>query len=246
MSDLPAPVGAEDFKILSYKDKSDPKSMINIAPMCMSRPIETCPDDIFDMSEAELEHQLMRDKYARELSLVRTSFWLEYERATRAGLTMDVSNIVAGICDRRVFIGSIIANSFRVAYILKPHAEYKLQVEEMLQIGLRQMREILLLPNVDAKGRADAKLASVKQKIFDTVLDRAVGAVPKLVNQRNLNMNVDAAKDAQVIEVPKLEDLDAELMELASQLKLGPAKEARVVHAKEETPEGKEAEDADA
>lgn len=206
-SNLPEPK-----QINPLKDKSNPRAMINLVPSSVSKRLEMIPDDIFMMSEKELRKAGDIGEYEERL---RISLWREYDNCQVTGKNMVLSNVYEPVCSQTHFLHRVITNSFRLAYILTPPAEYALQIEEMLNLATDQVREILVASNYDQKGNINTKLADVKMKIWHTLLDRAKGGVVHRSESLNLNLvqNQDANKQSDD-SITDIKELDAKLNEL--------------------------------
>lgn len=172
------------------KDKSEPRSIVNITPSTVSEAIERIPDDLFEMTEKRLRKEADVGEIEEKL---RISFWREYDQAQTAKRNIHVTNVHKGVCTQMHFYKKIITNPLKLTYILTPPQEYALELEEMIAVGFRHLREIMDLPLYTPKGFVDARVAEVKLKIFESVMNRAKGALVYKTESKNLNVNVDAA-----------------------------------------------------
>jgi len=197
---------------IGLRDKSNPRSLVNIVPLSVSKAIDVIPDSIFEMTDGEIRKI---GKIDQTEELLRINFWLEYDRAQMGNRKMNITNVICGVCSLQYFQKNIVSNSFKMAYIARPPIEYTLQIEDLLRISLEQMRDILLLPHVKPDGSVDAKLADVKTRIHDSVELRARGAVPHRVETKNLNVNVDSQQTPLQRQEPlSLDDINKRLLEL--------------------------------
>jgi hypothetical protein len=196
------------------KDKSEPRSIINITPGNFSRAVELIPDEFFELSERELRHNGDCGEIEEK---VRIAFWREYDQAQVAKRNIHVTNVHKGTCSQQHFYRKVLTNPYKMAYVLTPPQEYALELEEMIAVGFRNLREIMALPLYTSKGFVDARVAEVKLKIFESVMNRAKGALVYKTESKNLNVNVDASSgvptgaDGKVI-TP--EELDKKLNEI--------------------------------
>lgn len=203
------------------KDRDNPLSIISLAPMSIERAIMMIPDDVFEMSTNELLRKFRTEKYDQYTEVeekLRISFWKEYERAVDTGRRIDIRALCAGICQERFFLRHMCGNSFRLAYLLTPPNDYVVTIEELLRLGLEQIRDILLQPHVDDKGRPDARMCEVKAKIVERVENRVKGMVAHRVETKNLNLNIEAEQNVKRIsgadKLNTLEDIERRLNEL--------------------------------
>lgn len=122
-----------------------------------------------------------------------------------------------GVCTREVF-ENYIANEFKLAYLLCQPAEYKVKIEEIIDLGLDQMRDILLLKHVDDENIPNTKLIANKLAIFKHLDERKSGlatqkihvGVTQQITRPNITMisqgNSEADLIKQLAEAQKAED----------------------------------------
>lgn len=198
--------------IIAVKDRSNPHSAINISPSVVAQAISAIPDDYFSMTPAELAKEFRKDRvgYTKETEIeekLRISFWREYDRAVDTGQKMQNERICSGVCTVSYF-AKVLRSSYRAAYICTPPDDYLTTMQELLTIGLDQLRDILLLPHVDDQGRPLPRMADVKMRIIDSITARVKGAVISRVETRNLNLDITADQQKPLTEVSKLTDPD--------------------------------------
>lgn len=177
--------------------------------------LQAIPEDVHVMTDKELEGTGNITFYDRRL---RHAWHIELTNATKRRLKMNMANIWGGVCSKDYFHKIVINNSFKLAYITRPPFDYRVSLEELLSLGIEQLREILLLPHVNEKGKVDARMADVKAKIVQDIVNRVHGQVIQRVEvkSQNMNVNVEATR-----EVESVEDIDAKIRELESQLNQG-------------------------
>jgi hypothetical protein len=189
-----------DYNDVDLMDATHPSSLVNKLPSFISNSIRVIPDSILSLDEELLKKEGRCDIVESRL---RQSFWLEYDRACMRGGKMNVSAIYSGVCSRKHF-HSILSNTFKVAYVIRPPINYKVALHELLTIGIEQMRQILITPHIDEDGKFNSSHANQKLKIMETVFERALGAVVQRVEQKNLNVSVESDGEdveAQIREV---------------------------------------------
>lgn len=201
----------EDNGVIGIKDKSNPRSLINILPTVMATRLEAVPDDLFLLTEKELERQAEVTDIEKRL---RIQFWNEYNTAQAAPRRMNIKNVVAGICTDSYFNKKIITNSFKVAYICTPLADYKLQMQELLRMGFEQIKDIMMRPHTDQYGNLEPRAADVKFKIWQDVANREIGMVVHRIESKNLNVNVDAGMPNNVEDLNDPEAIKKQIEEL--------------------------------
>jgi hypothetical protein len=207
---------------IPVKDKSNPQSVINLAPTLLGKAIDCIPDELFSLRPDQLAEKFrLGRKYDKETEVeekLRFAFWREYDHAVERGLRMNMERICAGVCTVRAFM-TITQNSFKLAYICTPPDDYTLTMQELLKIGLDQMRDILLLPHIDERtGRPDPRMCEVKMKIIDQVTLRVKGSVASRIETKNLNVNIESdGPQRPMTDVSQLtdpEEIDRRLKEL--------------------------------
>jgi hypothetical protein len=208
---------------IPIKDKSNPHSAVNLCPSAISKGIEAIPDELFSLRPDQLaeKFRLGRDKYTKESEIeekLRIAFWREYDSAVENGRAMNMERICSGVCHVNTF-KQMASNSFRLAYICTPPEDYVTTMQELLTIGLDQLRDILLQPHVNPKtGLPDARMCDVKMRIIDSITLRVRGSVATRVETKNLNLNVEADTTKRALtEASQLTDpqeIDRRLQEL--------------------------------
>jgi hypothetical protein len=192
-----------DYSDVDFNDPANPQSLVNLLPPYLANPINAIPEQILLMSEDEL---YKAGKCGVIESKLRQAFWMEYNHSLIGKKKlMAVSNIFTGICSK-AYLRECFNNSFKLAYILRPPANLKVALHEMLEIGLSQIRDILVLPHIDDKGKFDASHAALKLKAMETIMSRLMGGVVQRVEQKNLNVSVDANPKDIEAEIKELED----------------------------------------
>lgn len=181
---FPRPKGMTFDRVL--KDASNPDSVITRCSPEIAKAICDLPEELLDVSEEDL-HEKCPDPSATTMQL-RRMFWLEYDRAIETRMLMDMSRVYIGVCSRQGFY-KIIQNHAQLAWIVNPPKEYTLETEELLALGLRQVREILKLPLKNSLGFVDTKLAEVKLKAVMMLDMRLKGAYVQRSLQVSHNIN---------------------------------------------------------
>lgn len=208
---------------IPIKDRENPQSVINVAPAIIGEALEAIPDTVFAMSTTELRDAFRKTRYDDFTEIeekLRISFWKEYESAVTDGRKMSIQRITTGVCQLPFFRKHICGSSFRLAYILTPPEDYVLTLEELLKLATEQIRDILLLPHIKKNGEPDARMADVKLKILESMLNRVKGSVATRVESKNLNVNIenDTKSSSVVAQITSMEDLDKKLKELAKEV----------------------------
>ena len=160
---------------------------------------------LFGLSENQLLNTMPKDKIPKAFdNRLRVNFWRQ----------QNPEDAFMGVCGREVF-EKYISDPFKLAYLLCEPANYQVKVSETIDLGLDQMREILLLPNLDDNGAPNSKLIANKLNIFKHLDERAFGMAQ--VNH-NINIGSQNIKPAmQLSHNMSEDDLMAKLREVSSQ-----------------------------
>lgn len=213
---------------VSIINDSDPNSVFNKSPDYLKELIKTVPEEIWDMPMYEVINKGKIDIDDRKL---RLAFWLEYERAVRNDTPIHMPNVYKGIVHGSRMNKTILANKYKLAFIMTPPEDYKVKLEEMLVLALDEERKILELPvvqtkiQIDKEGneirheKVDSSLASLKHKIRESLQNRVHGAVAQNINQRTINKNFNVDTTSEELSKNSVEDLEKIVNELKQELK---------------------------
>lgn len=201
----------------SIIDRSNPRAVINLVPQSLALTISDIPEEYLEMSEAELYNELFHaeDSARPLLNRLRIAFWLEYEKAQAMNRKINMTNVYASCCTLQIWT-RILRDKIKLAWILLPPADYVVAMQELLTLGVDQMREILTAPVKLPSGRIDTRLADVKVKLLQYIDQRVKGAIIQRVDNRNVNVNVDG-KDV-IASRPDLDDINRQIEEMQRQL----------------------------
>lgn len=182
---------------VDLKDKNNPVSLINLLPTQIADWIEIIPEATLAMTEEEIEKHAKPD--LRD-ELLRTSFWMEYNRATSLGKKMNITQVFGGVCTRDQFVRQICSNSWKLAYIVTPPRDFNVSMMEILYKSTEEMRQVLDIPNtyVDEQGveQVRTNLVSAKMKIWETAQNRVHGSVTQKVQLDSRSVNVNVNQDS--------------------------------------------------
>lgn len=171
----------------SIWDRADSRSVISLVPEGVALKFEKAKEllpDLFSLDEQDLWKRLYgmeRTPNATDNRL-RLKFWMEYEYAASIdGAYINMARVAAGICTKDHLHNSYLKDAARVAWLLCLPVSYGVKVEEALEFGLDQLRDLLAKPHShkDDLGRefTDTKLGSLKLGIVNMLDARAKGAV---------------------------------------------------------------------
>jgi hypothetical protein len=199
-------------------DKSNPRALFNLLPKYIQDRMEEIPEVFFESTEEEIRQQLFGGNSPDQtLNRLRVSFWEEYDRVQRyKEPKLDIAKVVEGVCLPRYFMTKILPIDAKLVWLLHAPTDYQINLREMHELSLRQMRNVMALPIVDpATGKINTKLIEVQNKIFTHVDMRIKGAIIQRIDQRNLNVNLEGeaaeAKAKEIAEGPKRQESMAEI-----------------------------------
>lgn len=198
---------------ISFFDTKDPRSLVNILTDGVKRAIVNLPSKWHRATDRQLRDWCKPTERDNQL---RLAFWIEYQTAQDKMRNMRPYHIYRGICLREYFYQEVLTKERRVAWMVNPPLEYRMRMQELLDVASREMREVLLLPN-RSKGMANTKLIAEKVKIFALLDNRVKGAVAQRfqVENKNMNMNVNVGT-----ETPKtMAELTKEISRLDREIK---------------------------
>lgn len=200
---------------IDIKDESNPDSLINKLPSMIANILRVIPDEVLCLGDEGLERT---GKISEVDKRLRHSFWLEYNYAIKAQRVINITNVYSGICHRDNWQRIIVTNTFKMAYILTPPPDHRVDIQQILHLATKEMRKIIQTPHEykNKKGEKiiDSRLVASKLKIWELVTNRIHGGVTQKleVDTKNLNMNVDAR------DVSSVEAINKQIAELESQL----------------------------
>jgi hypothetical protein len=210
---------------LSIKDKSNPRSLINLVPTVMEQALMAVPDELMEMPEEELRKKSKPDATDE---FIKLSFWDEYDRAQARGVKLDLVNVYVRACSRDYFYKKFLGNSHKVAWLLTPPAQYEVALNAILARGLQRLHEIVNMPLeqpvYDKEGKYcgtkhDANIAKTIAQVVKDVDIRVNGAIPQFVNTKSTNVNVNVNRDDSMREIPSnVTDIDAQIRALEGRM----------------------------
>lgn len=198
---------------ISYFDKSDPRSLINMATKKLKKKLDALPKKYFECTDDELIRWAKPNTVVERL---RVAFWNEYGRVQDHGnlQKMDDRRIYGQCCTKHYWYTIVLESKAFLAFIIRPPANYEIRVEEMLNLGLDKLRQVLKLPIKDIKQQPNTKLISEMVKIVVLLDNRHKGGVTQRIEQKNLNLNVTGQAP-----ITRVADIDKEINALEIEIK---------------------------
>jgi hypothetical protein len=212
-------------------DQNDPRSLINLLSAPMKKAVEEVLFDaetaaLMALDELDLYKKLKETEHYSITptdNRLRLKFWMEYDYC-QAYMSKEIDHrrVIAGVCTYESFMRSFLRKPHKVAWLLCPPTGYALKVNEALEFGLDQLRDILETPH-SAGGKLDTKLGELKLKIVALLDTRAKGTPIQRQIVANLTGNAaaQAALGATAAETTdalerKLKELDKKERELVN------------------------------
>jgi hypothetical protein len=226
----PAQIGRNSVSLF---DSEDPRSLINLVSDTVRRAIQSAFEKeplLFGMDERTLLKTLRAKKSTPTITdnRLRLNFWNQYDQTqARNAQEMNFSAIVAGICSRQFLYDHYLKRPENVAWMLCMPSSYETVLEEGLQFGLEQLRDVLALDaNVyltDADGKVlkdedgeptiigfNMKLLEMKAKITEMIHVRLKGAVAS----KQLTVHASLGQVNKQTEALTMDGLQQQLLEL--------------------------------
>jgi len=197
----------------SFFDLRDARSVINLLPDTVKKAALMVPVKYYKMTTEQLRNVVEPSQLTDQ---IRISFWNKYEDCQDTmRRAVAIGEVYKQLCSREFFYKVFLTEPKNVAWMLRMPHDYNMAMQQVLELGMQQMRDIMLLKHVK-DGKADSRLIAEKVKIFSLIDNRVKGAVTQrmVVDQRNVNMNVELR------EAPKtVEEVDEELLRLSKKIK---------------------------
>lgn len=198
-------------------DISDPRSLLNLLPAEVQARALKLPVELFELDPRELEKRAFSDGVQKTLyRKLRIAFWEEYELAQRnQAPKIDLNAAFRKSCTESFFQSRILDNPTRLAWLLTPPSEYTVSLKEISELGLDRMKEALEI-EIDA-AKPNTKLIEAQLKIFQHADTRLKGAIVQRIEQRALNMNLNANASPEMVDKAEkvskmsMEEIEAEI-----------------------------------
>ncbi len=205
------PVGEVPDRPYSLRDPNDSFSLIHFLSEKLKGIVTDLPEDLLDMSEAELKakaHPTPGD-YA-----LRVSFWREFERVMWKGHGKIASaSIYAGIVSDSYFYNKFLTNKYKFAWMIRPSQTYQKEMDAILYRCTERLWELIEIPLQNKRGQLDSKAAEVLLKTIAQVENRVKGMAVQRSEKKNLNVNV-VTRTKAVQGSESMDSLDARIKEL--------------------------------
>lgn len=201
---------AENHTGIVIFDKVDPRSVYNLVSADMQEAIERVNPEYYRWSLKAIEKHAGPDS---TLAQLRVAFWREYNYTQDNWLrSISLHSVTRGVCSKGYFYDKVLPDPLKLAYVLYPVVDMQVAMEEMMDLGLREMRKILLMPN-SGKGGANLPVIKEKIKIVALLQNRLQGAVVQRVEKRTAVVSTHINSKTQ--EAPKsLQEIEREIRQI--------------------------------
>lgn len=174
------------------KDRTNPGSVISCVPETLHQYILGIPDEIFDLSFAELTKKIQP---TISLQRLRFNFWHEMDRLHahvgpyRTSRVIALNEVCIGVGDKAYFIRVLRADPYAAAWLFTRPATYEKALEGAHMMGLSRMEQILGQDPVDQNGRLDIRVAALQIKVFEMLDLRRKGAPKQSIEQKSVHLH---------------------------------------------------------
>lgn len=186
-----------------------PESVLHAVPEALKALCLALPDVYLKKSDSALEDEATVTRLDRR---VRLKFWDEYEQAYKENREMHLDDVVAfsGVQSWMSYESRLKETPALLAWLMNPPADYKLQMREAQELGLRRLTDILELKMEDPlTGKINTGVGLLILQAIKLIDARLHGAP----TTKNVNVNVDAgqAPAGGQISMPEVDKRIAEL-----------------------------------
>ena len=185
-----------------------PESPLQLMPEHIARKALAIEDNYLKMTEHELEEHFKPFRLDRR---IKAAFWDDYERAAKEGRKVDLSTLVAGcgVATWEQYEDRLIQSPALFAWFLTPPVEYRVQLKEGSEFGMRRLMDILELPLIDSKGRPNTGVGLLILQAVKFLDARVHGAI----TQKVLNVGMSAGVIPEGAQGVNMAELDKRIAE---------------------------------
>ena len=209
---------AEKEAAVAIYNSQEDSAIVNMVTEKVANRLKEIPPEFLTWSEKALRRTLERkDELDERDYRLRIAIWDEYNSALGDNLkTMSLNRAMKGVCTNRYFETYVLTNPKKLAWIFFPPADYTKALNEILHLGLREIREIMSMPLTKEDGKLDYSLMEKKIKIWEKTEARVRGAIPQALNiqQKSVNLNLNKDAPRNITNDMSMEELDAQIREL--------------------------------
>lgn len=160
-------------------------ALIEVAPKKLAENLLSLPQELLDISVAELEKKY---KFDRKDRLLRKKFQDEYNRSMLEGRQFVVSNVFNNVISENAWRKHVITNQYRLAYMMHPIREVDDELKILEEDFLNGLREIAEKGPFNKSVKISDYLAAAKM-----VLSRTAPTVQRQ-EIKQMNLKADLSK----------------------------------------------------
>jgi hypothetical protein len=191
----PAPKPRQSFARLSL-DYSHPESLVNLLPLTLKEKVKKIPTEWRNLPSEDLE-KIVPNELGPTGERLRKALFAEFWRALDQRTQMAPAMIYGAVCGEATFM-RYMNDPKKLAWLCTPPTEYEHEVGDLLDRGLRRVREILQMPLYTQSNQPNVKVAEIILKAVMMLDMRTKGAYTQRVESKNLNISQELPSPNQV------------------------------------------------
>lgn len=152
-------------------ERENPRSFVHLVPQTIARKFEDARFEKPEYFEEPDEQTLLALLNANNGRInatdnrLRLKLWLEYDYTHQFHVGhIDIKRVCAGICSPEFFQNKYLSCPEKAAWLLCPPAGYMAKINEALEFGVQQLRDVLGFAHQNGT-KLDPKVAEIKLKI---------------------------------------------------------------------------------
>lgn len=198
----------------SWIAEANDSELYDLVPEAVKRAIHRFGESCLARDEKQIEETFSPTPLVNR---IKVSFWKEFDQAKREGRKMKTANIVFKICSSNYFRDFVLHRPDTVAWLLVPPTEYMVELESMMDLAARRLREIISIPLTktlkNGQEVTDLDAASLVLKAVKQLEDRVRGAPLQRQEQKQVQLRYEQQEQIG------LQDVESKVKELEDKLK---------------------------
>lgn len=209
-----AELALEEHGEVTFFDKNNKRSVYNLVPPYMQKAIDNIPKEYHLLSEKQMQ-RAFRPSF--EDSQMRMAFWTEYQRAQFTNTKMGMVSVYYHVYDQYTFTGGVVLDPKRLAWIIKPPAQWVSGMQVILNQGLQVMFDAIHADNIIMHGHLDPRVFNSVFKVIE-MANIAMNGLPVIrTESKSVNMNVNQNTPAAALSEAQLSELQEQRAKLLEQ-----------------------------
>ena len=157
-------------------ENSIPKKIRDLIDLFDSKAIKTAAsrvkNEAWDLSFEELEKKVRPTKIDWT---IRRIIWDALVKAMHDGKKIKITSIHKGVCSYTHLYEGILANPYKLAWLLQPIRNFQEELEPLVGPTLNRLKEIIALPVQKENGAVDSKNAKLIFRAAEILLNNSLG-----------------------------------------------------------------------